>query len=314
MEDFLRFLPGPQPVIVRYGATVAMVLVTFALRVVIQERGGPYEFVLFVPAVVLSALLFDRGTGFFALALSIALVAMLLPWQQTPRVHIAAITIFGVIGVGLVLISEGLHRALERAHKAERAAQLLLQEMSHRVKNKFAMVVSMIALQAREAPPDTQAALEAIGSRVRVIAKVHDYLQRSRHDGVVDMQEYLNGLCQSLEEALCNPQVVRLFVSAEPVALPPEKALSFGLIVNELVTNALKHAFPEERAGTVQVRFEKRGSTLCLCVTDDGIGCAQQGTRLGTKLVTLLAAQLGGEAKWESKKTGCRVFTEIPLT
>ncbi len=312
MDDFFRFLPGPQPVIIRYGATAAMVLLTFALRVALHDRGGPYQFILFVPAVVVSALLFDRGTGFFAVALSAGLAAALFPWQQAPQDHIAALTIFVAIGSGLVLVSEALHRALERAYKAEREARLLLEELSHRVKNKFAMVVSMIALQAREAPPDTQAALEAIGSRVRVIAKVHDYLQRFRHAGLVDMREYLSGLCRSLEEALCEVRQVRLLVSADQVALPSEKALSVGLIVNELVTNALKYAFPDERAGIVRVQFEKRGATLCLSIADDGIGCTRAGSGFGTKLVTLLTAQLGGSAKWEPLQPGCRVVAEIP--
>lgn len=313
--DFFRVLPGPQPLIVRYGATAAMVLLTFALRLAIQDRGGLYQFILFVPAVVASGLLFDRGTGFFAVALSTALVALQLPWPEDPGAHIVAITIFIVIGSGLTLISEALHRALERAHKAERETQLLLQEMSHRVKNKFAMVVSMLALQARGAPsPETQAALEAIGSRVRVIARVHDYLQRSRHGGLMDMREYLNGLCGSLEEALCSHRPVRLIVSAEPIALPPDKALPVGLIVNELVTNALKYAFPGERAGTVRVQFERHGDTLRLTVADNGVGCTQEGTGLGTKLVRLLAVQLGGEAKWEPLEPGCRVVASILIT
>lgn len=188
MEDLLRFLPGPQSLVVRYGATAAMVLATFALRLIIRDAAGPYEFMLFVPAIVASALLFDRGSGFFALGLSTVLDATLFPWNQDPQVHVGAIAVFLIVGSGLVLMSEGLHRALERANKAEREAQLLLSEMSHRVKNKFAMVVSMIALQARQSPPETRAALEAIDSRVRVIAKVHDYLQHSRHEGLVNMR------------------------------------------------------------------------------------------------------------------------------
>src|ERR1700740_524023 len=77
MESLLRLLPGPQPFIVRYGITAAMVLLTFALPPGIQERAGDYGFVLFVPAIMAAALMFDRGTGFFALALSIATVGLI---------------------------------------------------------------------------------------------------------------------------------------------------------------------------------------------------------------------------------------------
>ena len=86
-----------------------------------------------------------------------------------------------------------------------------------------------------------------------------------------------------------------------------------GLILNELVTNALKYAFPDERPGLVQVQFGKQGNTLCLSVADDGVGCMGESTGLGTKLVKLLAEQLGGEAKWEALKPGCRVVAEILL-
>jgi two-component sensor histidine kinase len=70
--------------------------------------------------------------------------------------------------------------------------------MSHRVKNKFAMVGSIIALQARSSTPEIQHALEDVASRVKIIATVHDYLQLSRHDGLIDMSEYLPGLCKAL--------------------------------------------------------------------------------------------------------------------
>ena len=147
-----------------------------------------------------------------------------------------------------------------------------------------------------------------------MIARVHDYLQQSRYGGLMDMQEYLKALCGSLEEALCSHRPVRLIVSAERVHLPPDKALSVGLIINELVTNALKYAFPGERPGLVEVQFGKQGNRLCLSVADDGVGCTQEGAGLGTKLVRLLAVQLGGEARWEALKPGCRVVAEMLLT
>ena len=89
---------------------------------------------------------------------------------------------------------------------------------------------------------------------------------------LMDMQEHLKALCGSLEEALCSHRPVRLIVNAEPVVLPPDKALPVGLILNELVTNALKYAFPDG-PGLVQVQFGKQGNTLCLSVADDGVGC-----------------------------------------
>jgi two-component sensor histidine kinase len=313
MEALLRLLPGPQPLVVRYGATVAMVLLTFALRVGIAERTGAYGLILFLPSIIAAALLFDRGSGFLALALSATLVCLLLPWGANPRVHITAITTFVLVGGCLVFVSEGLHRALERAHQAERDKDLLLQEMSHRVKNKFAMITSIIGLQARDASPEVRTKLDAVAGRVRVIANVHDYLQLSREDGQVDMTEYLGGLCRSLSEVIGHLRPVALSVTTDDIKLSPEKALATGLIVNELVTNAYKYAFPDGRSGTVRVQLAKSAGQLELTITDDGIGCRENlESGLGTKLVTLFVAQLGGSARWEAANPGCRVSTVFP--
>jgi two-component sensor histidine kinase len=137
-------------------------------------------------------------------------------------------------------------------------------------------------------------------------------LQLARHDGAVDMPEYLGGLCESLAETLRDLRPVTISAGVDPISLPPEKALSIGLIVNELVTNAFKYAFPNG-PGHILVGLTKNGPGLELSVTDDGIGCGNRtDTGLGTKLVTLLAAQLGGSAKWEQTHPGCKVSAAIP--
>jgi two-component sensor histidine kinase len=312
MESLFRLLPGPQSVGVRYGITLVMVLLTLAVHVGMQGRAGPYQFILFVPAIVASGLMFDRGTGFFALAVSAVLVGARLDWTTGASAHAASLVIFLIIGGGLVFVSEGLHRALERAHNAEREKDLLLQEMSHRVKNKFSMIVSMIALQSRQADGEAQKVLQSIDARVRVIANIHDYLQRSRHDGHVDMKEYLDGLCSSLGQAMID-RPIKLLVSVEQVSLPPEKALSAGLIVNELVTNALKYAFPDDRAGSVRVVLEARNGAIRLSVSDDGIGCVSPNGGLGTRLVKMIAAQQGGDAEWRALDPGCDASVSLPV-
>jgi two-component sensor histidine kinase len=314
MEALFRLLPGPQPIIVRYGATVALVMFAFALRMMVAEATGQYGFLLFILPVVVSGLLFDRGTGFFATALSAALVAAILPWQGKAQAHVGAILTFVIVAGCLVFIAEGLHRALEAAHKAQRAADLLLQEMTHRVKNKFAMVSSIIGLQARQSSDEVRAVLEDIVSRVNIIATVHNYLQLSRHDGLIDMSEYLPELCKSLQGALCGPRPISLTTTAAQIELPPDKALSTGLIVNELVTNAFKYAFPDERPGHIRVELAETNGDVTLSVTDDGKGCEpEKQAGLGTRLVTVFATQLGGGAAWEAcPDGGCKATVHFP--
>ena len=315
MELLLRLLPGPQPIAVRYGATVLMVLLSFGLRVGIEERTGAYGFLLFVPAIVAAALLFDRGSGFLALILSTGLVATLLPWGMDADVHISALASFLIVGAGLVVLGETVHKALERAHRAEREKDLLLQEMSHRVRNKFTMISSILALQARNASPDAREALDAVANRVRVIASVHDHLQIAAQGQLVDMREYLTGLCRSLGDALGHLRPVTITVRADDMRLAPENALSVGLIANELITNAFKYAFPEDRPGNVAIDLAQSDDAVTLSVLDNGVGCVEpvrQG--LGTQLVGLLAAQLGGSVKREPANPGCRVSVNFPRT
>ena len=315
MEALFRLLPGPQPILVRYGATTLLVLLAFGLRLGVGESTGPYGFILFILPIVASALLFDRGTGFFATALSAALVSYLLPWATNPHLHVAALVSFLFVSGCLVFIAERLHAALAAAHKAERDKDLLLQEMTHRVKNKFAMMTSIIGMQARSAPPEARAALEDVAARVHVIATVHNYLQVSRHEGLIDMSEYVGGLCRSLAEALGNVRPIRVSATADRVLLPPDKALSVGVIINELVTNAFKYAFPDERSGHVHVEFAHRQPELILSVTDDGKGCSKDvHGGLGTKLVTVFAGQLGGLAEWRQPEDGgCEATVKFPV-
>jgi two-component system, sensor histidine kinase PdtaS len=314
MEALFRLLPGPQPIAVRYGATLMIVLAGFVLRYAMGDGTGRYGFIHFILPVVAASLLFDRGTGFFAVALSAGLVSYLVPWGDNTTANLKAIAVFATVGCCLVFVAEGLNKALAKAHVAQRTTELLLEEMSHRVKNKFAMISSIIALQARNAGPEVTIALEDVASRVKVIATVHNYLQRSRHDGLIEMAEYLPGLCNALREALCAGRPILLTAKSVQAQLPAEKALAAGLIVNELVTNAIKYAFPPETPGRVDVELARTNGHMVLSIRDDGRGfSSDQKAGLGTRLVTTFAAQMGGTAQWEhAYGPGCLVSVTFP--
>jgi two-component sensor histidine kinase len=313
MEELLHLLPGPQPLWVRYTLTVLVVIATFGLRLTLGDYGGPYFSILYIPAIVGAALLFDRGSGFLAILLSILLSASLLDWSGPHNSdHLLALLIFGLISSGLVLVAEGFHKALARAHAYGREKDLLLEELSHRVKNKFAIISSVIAMQARGAAPETEEALNAVAHRVRVLSDLHNYLQMSRGDGEVRMDEYLGGLCNDLMEAVKTIRPISHLMMVEPIALDMRTALAIGLIVNELVTNAIKHAFPNDRVGVIRVELKRKDQGIVLIVSDDGIGCkAAAGSNLGTRLTTLLAGQLGGEIRRSDASPGCCVTVDF---
>jgi two-component sensor histidine kinase len=294
-----------------------MVLVSFLLRMGIEERAGPYGFILFIPAIVTASVVFDRGSGFFATALTILLVSLLLNWSEHAPAHLASVASFGVVSAGLVLVSEGMRKALERAVRAEADKDLLLRELSHRSRNNFAVAASVLALQARTlSEPAARAALEAAAARIRVIAEAQAHLHPASGKGDVEIDAYLEDLCRSLGDALRDVRPVAVRVLAEPITLPADRAVPLGLIVNELVTNAFKYAFPAAREGTVTVRMAKRSPTeLSLEVSDNGIGCPEEVKEgLGSNLVRLLVQQLGGTLRREPANPGCRVSIILPLS
>ncbi|MFZ1829810.1 MAG: PAS domain S-box protein [Candidatus Competibacteraceae bacterium] len=178
----------------------------------------------------------------------------------------------------------------------------LLKEVHHRVKNNLQIVTSLLNLQARQVQnPAALAALQDTQCRIRSMALLHETLYREGDMGQADGAVYLSHLCAHLNSVFgVVTGRVRLRHQLAPVALTPDQAVPCGLIVNELVSNAFKHAFPGERGGEIQVALtaEPDGHRV-LAVTDNGVGLPpgldiEQSDTLGLQLVAGLARQLGG--------------------
>jgi len=315
MEALLKFLPArPQPVAVRYGASAALVLIFFAFRLGAGPAAGTYSFIFFIPPILLASVLFDRGSGFVATAVSAALVSALLDWRLGPLNHVAALTLFVCVSVFVVIVGEGMRNALEKSAETGDDLQLLLDEQGHRIKNDLAIASALIMLQARaQSDQRVRAALESAVARVHVLAKGYDHLRSTARDQATDMERYLGEVCWKLGESLRGVRPIAVEVDADRVETRSQTATRLGLIVNELVTNALKHAFPDERGGTVYVRLRRNGGELTLEIEDDGIGCPEMPSEgLGSRLVRLLVQQLRGQMTRVASVPGCRVTIVIP--
>jgi two-component sensor histidine kinase len=315
VETLLKFLPPPgQPRAIRYGAAIVLVAVFFLLSLGAGVAAGPFEFIFLILPVLLASVLYDRGSGFIAAGLGVLAMASQVDWQVDPVGHLVALTVFAIVALFIAVFCEALRSALERGLVAQQELQLLLQEQRHRVKNDLALLSSMISLQARsQSSPPVRAALESAVARLHVIAEGQDHLQSATGDQVVNMQEYLEDVCWRLGEALRDVRPIALRVDSEEVMLDTRQAIRIGLIVNELATNALKHAFPGDRAGTIEVKLRRRPTDTTIMVEDNGIGCPEdpQGAH-GLRLVKLLAQQSGGSIKRESANPGCRVVITVP--
>lgn len=320
MENMLlAILPKRRfPAALRYGATCAIIGVAALARAVLDGVLPDYPLLLFIPAVFLSALLFDRGSGFFATVVSAALAAyVFIPPQYSFAIgwsQVLPLALFTAIGFTMAAVTEALRQSVHRLAAAERSKTLLLEELAHRTRNDLTLIISALNLQARgEQEPAVRAALEAAIARVNVIAQAQDRLRGNDDGGGVELAAYLQGLCEGLGNLLRDVRPIAVRLTCEPMTLNSSQAVVAGLIVNELVTNAFKYAFPDGAGGAVEVRVSRDSADgLRIMVEDDGAGCQTDALEgLGSRLVRLLAGQYKGSVRREPAEPGCRVIVTL---
>jgi two-component sensor histidine kinase len=218
-------------------------------------------------------------------------------------------------GIAAVRLRHAKERAEQQLRETNERLEAMLQEVNHRVANSLQLVSSFVHLQSRALQDEgARAALADTQRRIAAIAQVHKFLYRSDNVGIVDMADYLSALVEELSGTWSTPTAPRtISLTAEPTLVPTDKAVSIGIIVTELVTNACKYAYPE---GGGEVRVAFRGTDaheLCLTVEDDGRGMtgdtakgAAQGTGIGTKLIQAMAASLRATIGYEDTRPGVR--------
>ena len=224
-----------------------------------------------------------------------------------------------------VLARTRLSREKARAEEDLRASnarlEALLGEVNHRVANSLQLVSAMVRLQASAlVDPTARAALDDTQRRIGAIAQVHRRLYSANDVESVDMRDYLGSLIEELTETLsCDSAPHTLHLAAEPIRLPTDKAVSLGVIVTELVTNACKYAYPTGSGGEIRVMLGREGDDVfVLAVEDDGCGMAAEaapkGTGLGTKLIRAMAQSLQTIVEYEPRKQGVRATLRAALT
>jgi two-component sensor histidine kinase len=206
-----------------------------------------------------------------------------------------------------------LRSANERLEAIVSRQAVLLREVNHRVANSLQLVASLVALQSSALSDEVAVqALRATEARITAIMQVHRRLYTSDDVQYVEMAEYLNGLVGELEQSvsdLAHERPIR--VSADPVRLATDKAVSVGVVVAELVTNALKYAYPDGAPGEVRVALRRDGEDrLRLVVEDDGRGIQPQagprGTGLGQTVVAAMARSLDSRLELDPAHAGVR--------
>ena len=214
-----------------------------------------------------------------------------------------------------------LMRAKEEAEREVRAARdraiVLLAEVNHRVANSLALVSSLVRMQAASVQDaGARAALAETQARITAIGNLHRSLYTSDDVRTVDLAAYLETLVRELGHSMSAAgRTPDIRFEAVPIQMKTDKAVSIGMIVTELVTNAIKYAYPEG-AGEIRVSLSRDpdGATL-LAVADDGVGWSGQGpvtgTGLGGKIVGAMARSLGTTIAYAQQPRGTRVTIRI---
>jgi PAS domain S-box-containing protein len=222
------------------------------------------------------------------------------------------------LGVSLARDITDRKRAEAQLRASLREKEVLLKEVHHRVKNNLQLISSLLALQAGTLTDRAAAALAESQNRVRAMALVHEHLYRSGDLASVRLAGHVEALCAQLYRSYgVDPGRVALDLRVADVALDLDRAIRCGLVINELVSNALKHGFPAGRPGRIGVQLAARpDECYTLTVTDNGVGLppALDPARcdsLGLQLVSDLAVQLGGSLTL-SREGGTAVTVRFP--
>jgi PAS domain S-box-containing protein len=212
------------------------------------------------------------------------------------------------------LVELEVERRTADLRAALEAKTMLLHEVDHRVKNNLTMIGSLLRLQPRTIDdPAITAKLESMLERVDALAIVHRQLYQSQDISRFDIGSFAASLVNDVVGASGRGNI-ELKINAQPLFVDPANASALGLILNEIVTNALKHAFPDGRGGVLEVSADIEDGRGIVRVCDDGPGLpSEKRTKsIGTSLITRLARQAHAEAIWSSNSPGTCVTITFP--
>jgi two-component system, sensor histidine kinase PdtaS len=228
--------------------------------------------------------------------LTLVLIGLFRTYQSKRRVN-----------TKLETLNDDLAQKNKQLDKRNAENELLLKEIHHRVKNNLEIVSGLLALQAAQSDsPSAQAVMQSSQNRVLSMGIIHQKLYQKGNLAAIEMKDYFLNLSESILDTFNASDRIRIRYHMQPIELDVDTAVPIGLIANELLTNALKYAFPLNQAGEIAISLEPTGivDELIFRIIDNGIGKPEnaiaKGTGFGTELVNLLVQQLDGKLTVDS--------------
>ena len=304
---------------VEIGVGVAFSLIfVLARTAMIPLAADRAPYALSFLGVVLAAVIAGWRAGLITLVLAQLLTFYVVvepQWgfaKQDPERWAAFI--IATVSVALILLVIALYQREVAKGAAEREKRMdllgrALEEIDHRTRNNYQTVLALVQLQAqRSKDAGVQEALQQVADRIHAVTKATEHLgNRSEDIGTVRLREHLCELCEQVERGLSRDGV-RVRCDVEDLSASTEKAIYLSIIVNELVTNALKHAFEDSSEGLIRVASEQHAKGVTIIVEDNGRGLQKMPAKnrggLGSKLVDRFAKELGCEHEVVSSAAG----------
>jgi two-component sensor histidine kinase len=204
-----------------------------------------------------------------------------------------------------------VHASRDRYAALAAEREVLLREVNHRVGNSLQIIASLLHLQASSSTQDdVKAALTNAMGRVAAVAQVHRRLYTSHDLKSVLLNQYLEALLEDLRRSAEGNRMSRLTLTAEAIEIDPDRAVAIGIIVNELVMNAVKYAYPDG-AGPIHVDLRAQGDDIALAITDDGVGLNvkvdPRSTGMGQRIVSAMASKLEATVERDPAHSGTRI-------
>ena len=208
-----------------------------------------------------------------------------------------------------------VHASRDRYAALAAEREVLLREVNHRVGNSLQIISSLLHLQANSsAQDDVTAALTNAMGRVAAVAQVHRRLYTSHDLKSVLLNQYLGALLEDLRRSAEGDRMSRLTLKAKPIEIDPDRAVAIGIIVNELVMNAVKYAYPDG-AGPIDVELHAQGDDLVLSIADNGVGLNGEidprSTGMGQRIVTAMASKLEASVERDPDHAGTRIVVRF---
>ena len=210
-------------------------------------------------------------------------------------------------------------RDVTERKQRESDALSLTNEISHRIKNNLQVIVGLIAYEAKWTAAPCVQGYKTMQARIGAIAQLYDLISQSSRGRTVAVDAYLREIAKAMSASLLGDMSgIKIEVEGEPVEIDPDRAVPFGLLVNELTTNAIKHAFPHG-SGLIKLCVEQVGDQIELVVSDDGVGMkvvdlTKSAEKRGSNYVAIFVRQLGGTIiPSKQEATGTTVRVRLPL-